>query len=105
MEEVAPMAKKEPKTMRGIGRKILTGDGRKKSPAEKLVDEAFGIKKKRYKQLIEEIQSYIRKKGEQVTEIEVIQAGIRLAERLRAENWGIYLEVKHEYDKTFKEVR
>ena len=65
------MAKKGPKTPRGIERKLLTGDGRKKSPAEKLVDEAFGI---------------------------------RLAKRLGAENWSIYLEVEHEYDKTFKEV-
>lgn len=43
------MAKKGPKTPRGIERKLLTGDGRKKSPAEKLVDEAFGIKEKQVK--------------------------------------------------------
>ena len=30
------MPKKEPETMRGIERKLLTGNGRKKSPAEKL---------------------------------------------------------------------
>ncbi len=36
------MTKKEPKTIRGNERKLLTGDGRKKSPAEKLVEEAFG---------------------------------------------------------------
>jgi hypothetical protein len=43
------MAKKEPKTLKGIQRKLATGDGRKKSPAEKFVEEAFGIKEKQVK--------------------------------------------------------
>lgn len=43
------MAKKEPKTFRGVLRKGMTGDGRKKSPAEKLVEEACGKVKKQVK--------------------------------------------------------
>ena len=54
---------------------------------------------------IKEIQNYVKEKGEQVTEIEVVQACINLAKRLGANNWSIYLEVKHVYDKCFKEVK
>ena len=45
------------------------------------------------------IQSYIKKKGEIATETEIVQACIRLAKRLSAENWGIYLEVKRVHEK------
>lgn len=39
------MSKKEPKTMRGMGRKILTGDGRK-NPETAIRESYFGKKKK-----------------------------------------------------------
>jgi len=39
-------SQKGPKTLRGWKRKLMTGDSRKKHPAEKLVEEAFGIKEK-----------------------------------------------------------
>lgn len=39
------MAKKEPKTMRGIQRKLMTGDGRKKSSVEKFIEGALGKEK------------------------------------------------------------
>ncbi|VUT28151.1 MAG: hypothetical protein SYNGOMJ08_00713 [Candidatus Syntrophoarchaeum sp. GoM_oil] len=48
------MAKKEPKTVRGQERKLMTGDGRKRTPVEKAmkemnknVEEIFFGKKKR----------------------------------------------------------
>ena len=41
------------------------------------------------------IQSYIKTKGMDVTHTEIVQACIRLAKRLSAEDWGIYLEIKH----------
>ena len=43
------MGKKGPKTMKGIQRKLATGDGRKKSPAEKFLEESLGIKEKKVK--------------------------------------------------------
>ena len=42
---------------------------------------------------IKAIQTYIESKGLDATYTEIIQACIRLAKRLSAENWGIYLEV------------
>lgn len=54
------------------------------------------------KQVIEEIeaiQNYIKKKGEQATETEIVQVCIRMAKRLSAGNWGVYLEVKRMHDK------
>lgn len=49
------------------------------------------------KETIEEIKSlqrYIRSKGEEATHTEIIRACIHLANRLSAEDWGVYLEVK-----------
>ena len=43
---------------------------------------------------INAIQSYIKSKGIDVTHTGVVRACIRLAKRLSAENWGVYLEVK-----------
>lgn len=40
------MAKKEPKTIQGMGRKILTGDGRK-NPETVIREQLFGKKKKK----------------------------------------------------------
>ena len=54
---------------------------------------------------IKAIQSYIKKKGVDASDTEIVYACIRLAKRLSAENWGIYLEVTHAYDKAFKEVK
>lgn len=48
---------------------------------------------------IKEIQKYIKSKGEQVIKEEIVQACIRLAKRLSAENWGVYLEVKRMHEK------
>ena len=48
---------------------------------------------------IKAIQKYIKKKGETATETEIVQACIRLAKRLSAENWGVYLEVKRMHEK------
>ena len=54
---------------------------------------------------IRDIQKYLKAKGEIATESEVVQSCIDMARRLGAENWGIYLEVTHAYDKCFKEVK
>ncbi len=43
------MTKKEPTTLKGRERKRMTGDGRKRTPVENLVEGAFGIKKKKVK--------------------------------------------------------
>ena len=51
------MGNKGPKTLRGMGRKIITGDGRKSTPMEKAMKEGnkaveeafFGKKKKKAK--------------------------------------------------------
>ena len=54
------------------------------------------------KQVIEEIkaiQKYIKSKKETATKTEIVQACIRLAKRLSAENWGVYLEVKRMHEK------
>ena len=48
---------------------------------------------------IKSIQKYIKSKKETSTETEVVRACIRVAKRLSAENWGIYLEVKHMHEK------
>lgn len=47
---------------------------------------------------IKAIQKYIKSKGEQVVKEEIVQACIRLAKRLSAENWGVYLEVKRMHE-------
>jgi len=44
---------------------------------------------------IKTIQSYIRKKGLNVSENDVVLACIRLAKRLGSDNWSIYLELKN----------
>lgn len=54
---------------------------------------------------IRDIQKYLKAKGEIVTESEIVQSCIDMARRLGAEDWGIYLEVTHAYDKCFKEVK
>jgi len=43
---------------------------------------------------IKTIQSYIRKKGLNASENDVVLACIRLAKRLGSDNWSIYLELK-----------
>ena len=48
---------------------------------------------------IKAIQKYIKSKGERTTKEEIVQACIRVAKRLSAENWGIYLEVKDMHKK------
>ena len=48
---------------------------------------------------IKAIQKYVKSKKEQTTETEIVQACIRLAKRLGAENWGVYLEVKRMHEK------
>ena len=60
---------------------------------EKKVDEIKVSDQKTIDE-IKAIQKYIRSKGEKATETEVIQACIRLAKRLSAEDWGVYLEIK-----------
>ena len=54
---------------------------------------------------IKAIQSYIKKKGVDASGTEIVYACICLAKRLSEENWGIYLEVMHVYDKALKEVK
>jgi len=44
---------------------------------------------------IKAIQSYIRKKGLNASENDVVLACIRLAKRLASDNWSIYLELKN----------
>jgi len=44
---------------------------------------------------IKAIQSYIRKKGLDASENDVVLACIRLAKRLGSDNWSIYLELKN----------
>ena len=44
---------------------------------------------------IKAIQSYVRKKGLNASEIDVVLACIRLAKRLGSDNWSIYLELKN----------
>jgi len=44
---------------------------------------------------IKAIQSYIRKKGLNASENDVVLACIRLAKRLGSDNWSIYLELKN----------
>jgi len=44
---------------------------------------------------IKTIQSYIRKKGLNASENDVVLACIRLAKRLGSDNWSIYLELKN----------
>ena len=60
---------------------------------EKKVDE-IKISDEKTIDEINAIQSYIKSKGIDVTHTGVVQACIRLAKRLSAENWGVYLEVK-----------
>jgi len=43
---------------------------------------------------IKAIQSYVRKKGLNASENDVVLACIRLAKRLGSDNWSIYLELK-----------
>lgn len=44
---------------------------------------------------IKTIQNYIKSsKGVDASDTEIVQACIRLAKRLSAEDWGVYLEVK-----------
>lgn len=52
---------------------------------------------------IKEIQKYVKGKGIQATETEIVQVCINLARRLGAGNWSVYLEVKHVYNN--KEVK
>ena len=44
---------------------------------------------------IKAIQSYVRKKGLNASESDVVLACIRLAKRLGSDNWSIYLELKN----------
>ena len=44
---------------------------------------------------IKAIQSYVRKKGLNASETDVVLACIRLAKRLGSDNWSIYLELKN----------
>jgi len=44
---------------------------------------------------IKTIQSYIRKKGLDASESDIVLACIRLAKRLGSDNWSIYLELKN----------
>ena len=64
---------------------------------EKKVDE-IKISDQKTIDEIKAIQKYIKSKGGKATETEVIQVCIRLAKRLSAEDWGIYLEIKHVHD-------
>jgi len=40
------------------------------------------------------IQRYLKKKGLEATEADIVLACIRLAKRLGSDNWSIYLELK-----------
>ena len=40
------------------------------------------------------IQRYLKKKGLNTTESDIVLACIRLAKRLGSDNWSIYLELK-----------
>ena len=44
---------------------------------------------------IKAIQSYVRRKGLNASEDNVVLACIRLAKRLGSDNWSIYLELKN----------
>ncbi len=44
---------------------------------------------------IKAIQSYVKKKGLNASEDDVVLACIRLAKRLGSDNWSIYLELKN----------
>ena len=44
---------------------------------------------------IKTIQSYVRKKGLNASEDDIVLACIRLAKRLCSDNWSIYLELKN----------
>ena len=44
---------------------------------------------------IKAIQSYIRKKGLNASESDIVLACIRLAKRLGSDKWSIYLELKN----------
>jgi len=44
---------------------------------------------------IKAIQSYIRKKGLNASESDIVLACTRLAKRLGSDNWSIYLELKN----------
>jgi len=44
---------------------------------------------------IKAIQSYVRKKGLNASEDDIVLACIRLAKRLGSDNWSIYLELKN----------
>ena len=44
---------------------------------------------------IKAIRSYIRKKGLDASESDIVLACIRLAKRLGSDNWSIYLELKN----------
>ena len=43
---------------------------------------------------IKAIQSYVKKKGLNASEDDIVLASIRLAKRLGSDNWSIYLELK-----------
>ena len=43
---------------------------------------------------IKAIQSYVKKKGLNASEDNIVLACIRLAKRLGSDNWSIYLELK-----------
>jgi len=43
---------------------------------------------------IKMIQSYVRKKGLNASENDIVLACIKLAKRLGSDNWSIYLELK-----------
>lgn len=60
--------------------------------------EVIKISEKQVITEIKTIQSYIEEKKIKATETEVVWACIRLAKRLGAEKWSIYLEVKHMHE-------
>ena len=43
---------------------------------------------------LKSIQRYLKKKGLNATESDIVLACIRLAKRLGSDNWSIYLELK-----------
>ena len=64
---------------------------------EKKVDE-IKISDQKTIDEIKAIRSYIKEKGIDTSDTEIVRACIRLAKRLSAENWGVYLEVKHTHE-------
>lgn len=57
--------------------------------------EEVVINSKRVALEIKTIQRYLKKKGLNVSESDIVLACVNLAKRLGSDNWSIYLELKN----------